>query len=481
MARSWLVLATALAVAAPLGAQDEKAIKDKVEKALAEEMKRLREDLAQIVQGELTGKPPAPKGELDKALALVTVDLLKKHAMYLAGDELEGRGAGFPGNDKATEYIAGIMKAAGLKPVGEPDEGGAATYWQNFRVGGKKTRNCLGFLEGSDPELKKEIVVVGGHHDHLGKDGQEIWGRMDGPREKDKIWNGADDNGSGTTVVLGMIEAFGKGGLRAKRSILFMTFSGEEWGLVGSRHYTNKPIAPIEQHVFMLNMDMVGRNPDKPVEIHGVGSAEDNVVRKAVEDAVAKAYLKAVLHDRVQLLGGDSDHSSFRDKGVPFAFFFTGFHADYHKTGDHPEKLAYDNMVKIAQTGVHILLAIGNGEKSPRYKGFRPADPGPAVQRRKLGVAPPAEKPTADDYEKLGIAATEGAMKVDEVTAGSVADKAGIKAGDYLLSVGGQKLGRGRESADMRTALEKVQAGKEVPIELWREGEKKTVKAVWDK
>ncbi|MBI2931783.1 MAG: M20/M25/M40 family metallo-hydrolase [Planctomycetes bacterium] len=479
----WIAVFVTLCVTVAV-AQDgsnENTLREKVERALAEETRRLRETLVDLIHAELGSKgSSAPAGSLDAALALVTEDLLREHATYLAGDELEGRAAGYSGNDKATEYIAKIMKQAGLKPVGDKDENGAPTYWQQFRTAGRKTRNCLGLLEGTDPDLKREILVVGGHHDHLGKDDQSVWGRLDFPKGEDKIWNGADDNASGTSCVLGLIKAFGEGGVRTRRSILFMTFSAEESGLIGSRYYANHPIAPIEQHVFMLNLDMVGRNPRKPVEIHGVGSAEDGLIRKAVEKAVERAGLKATINDRVQIFGGDSDHSSFRDKGVPFTFFFSGFHADYHKVTDHPDKLAYDNMVKIAQASAHILAIIADGDASPRFKGLRLPDPGPhRPPRRLLGVR--SADMTEEEYEKLGLAEKEGARKVDEVTEDSIAQKAGVQAGDYIVSLGGKKLGRGRELEDLRAALEQIEPGKEISIEVIRDGRRVTLKGLWEK
>ncbi len=465
-------------VAVPCIAQDEKAVQEKVERALDEEMKRLRSELSDLVRRELGGSG-APKGAVDKALAVVTVDLLKKHATFLASDDLEGRNAGYPGNDKATDYIAGVMKAAGLKPVGDKDGEGAATYFQGFKVAGRKTRNCAGLIEGSDPELKKQIVVIGAHHDHVGTADQGHWGRLGSSKGEDSIWNGADDNASGTSTVLALIKAFGEGGLKARRTLLFMTFSGEEGGLLGSRHYCNNPIAPIDQHVFMLNLDMVGRNPDKPVSVEGVGSADDGILRRACEDAVAAAGLKADISDKVKLVGGDSDHSSFRDKGVPFAFFFTGFHADYHRVTDHPDRLAYDNMVKIANASGRILLAIGDGEKSPRFKGFRFSDPGGDRPRRRLGFTP--GELSAQDYEDLGLGKAEGAMKIDKVSAGGAAEAAGLKSGDVILSVNGKKFTRQNESAELRTILEEIEARKEVPIVVIRGKDRVSLKASWDK
>jgi peptidase M28-like protein/PDZ domain-containing protein len=386
------------------------------------------------------------------------------------------RATNYPGNDKASEYIAAEMKRCGLKPVGDKDAAGNATFFQSFRVGGRATRNCIGLIEGTDPDLAKELVVVGAHHDHVGTEEQGHFGRLGkgrGDRE-DEIYNGADDNGSGTTTVLGIIRAFGEGGLRAKRSILFMTFSGEEWGLLGSKYYVENPIRPIAQHVFMLNLDMVGRNEEKPVSIDGVGSDSSGTARKAAEAAVAKTGLNAKINDRVMMLGGDSDHSSFRDKGVPFAFFFTGLHADYHKTSDHADRLAYGNMAKIGQTSVHMLLAIANGD------GPRPPDPGPRIDDRKLGFTP-GDDLRAAEYGALGLDEGQGAMKVTGVTAGTVAENAGMQTGDHILSVGGSKLRPGREREDLRAAIRKAPAGKDVPIVVLRGGRQVTLQAKWEK
>lgn len=468
----------------------ERELREKIEKALQSELQKLREELVEIVKSELasgsSGSSPATPsvpaaGGVEKALGLITPDLLKKHATYLASDELEGRNTGYPGNDKAAEYIADVMKKAGLKPVGDEDGAGAKTYFQHFNVGRRRTRNCLGLLEGTDPDLKKELVVIGAHHDHVGTEDQGHWGRFPRPRSSDDtIWNGADDNASGTSTVLSLIRAFGEGGLRTKRSILFMTFSGEEGGLLGSKYYCDHPIAPIEQHVFMLNLDMVGRNGDKEVGIHGVGSAQDGIVRRAVEDAVQKAGLKAVIHDRVAFMGGDSDHSSFSNRRVPFTFIFTGLHADYHKVSDHADKLDYDNMAKIGKTALHVLQAVGDGEASPRFQSFNFRDAQPTRARRTLGVTVD-ENLGEDEFEALGLGDEEGAIRVESVTDGSTAHKAGVKVGDYILSIGDTKFGRDEPLKDLRKALLGVKPKEKVPVAIIRGAKRTTLEATWDK
>jgi Zn-dependent M28 family amino/carboxypeptidase len=300
---------------------------------------------------------------VDEAAKSITRDDLKAWASYLASDELEGRNAGYPGNDKAVEYIASIYKEAGLKPAGEN-----GTYFYTVKVtrGHKEyvSRNTVALLEGTD--LKDEIVVVGGHHDHVGREGQLDQGRIGRAGAKDDIWNGADDNASGTSVVMALAKAFGKSGLKPKRSILFMTFTFEEWGLIGSERYCAKPLFPIEKHVAMLNLDMVGRNPDKPVKVYGAGYEDGDVWEKLADAACAKTGLKYVQHSTEGFLGGRSDQGSFRDKGIPVMFFFTGFHDDYHQHTDHADKLAYENMEKIGRTAMHILWEWANGTR-PKF------------------------------------------------------------------------------------------------------------------
>jgi hypothetical protein len=455
----------------------EEAIRRRVDRVLTEELARLRSSLVDSVRQEL-GRA---SGTADGALALVTEDLLRKHATYLASDELEGRQAGYEGNNKASAYIAGIMKQAGLAPAGDKDDKGLPTYFQAFKVGKLDTRNCLGLLEGSDPDLKKEILVLGAHFDHLGTADTSgpPFQRMGRPRDDDKIWNGADDNGSGTTTLLGLVKAFGEGGLKPKRSILFIAFSGEEGGLLGSIHYVNHPIAPIGRHVFMLNLDMVGRNPDKAMKVEGVGSAEGLRLRRTVEEAVAAAGLKAVVNDEVTIEGGDSDHTPFRLKGVPFVFFFSGFHADYHRVTDHAEKLAYANMVKVARTAGQILMTLADADQALASRKLEFERPPPVRSGRTLGIN--AEEVGEDDRAALGIADGEGGVRVLGVNPGSVALAAGLEKGDIIIRLDGKPLPAGSELDDLRTILKAVTPGKDVEIGILRAGKRTTLKAKWDK
>src|SRR5258705_5410638 len=223
----------------------------------------------------------------DRAARLITADSLKKHLVVIAGDDYEGRCSGYPGNDKAAEYIANHFKKIGLPPAGEKTDKGEATYFQTFQVRGRNTRNCLGWAEGSDPALKEEIVVIGAHYDHVGMPDQANAGRMKNKNADpdDKIWNGADDNGSGTGTVLEIAAAFMEGKLQTKRSILFMLFSGEEFGLIGSQYYVDHPLFPLEKTAAMINLDMVGRPGKRKLDVGGTSTAKEwpDLLAKAAE------------------------------------------------------------------------------------------------------------------------------------------------------------------------------------------------------
>lgn len=466
-------------------AQDDAA--GRIERVLGEEREKTRAAVLEALRKELGGgaapaAAPAVAG-VDAAKALVTPELLKKHASYLADDALEGRAAGYAGNDKAGDYIAEVFKGAGLEPAG--DDG---SYFQKFKVGSRDTRNVVGAIEGRDPALKGEIVVVGAHYDHVGTADQRDYGRLGSGKGEDKIWNGADDNGSGSSTLLGIVRAFGEGKLRGRRTIVFIAFSGEEAGLIGSAFYCRKPLGSIENHVYMLNLDMIGRNPHKPIELHGVGSAADGVVRKIAERAVAASGLKATLNDGVKLVGGDSDHSSFRDKKIPYSFFFSGFHADYHRPSDTPEKLAYENMVKVAHTSIDILLAVADLDERPRFEG---AHAGPRLRipgfeepqgppPRRLGVT--VQELDDAELDALGLVADQGGLRVELVQGKTVAETAGFKAGDVLLEVAGEKLPRSGAKEKLRELLtSKVKPGREVELRVLRQGNTLTLKATFDK
>lgn len=234
-----------------------------------------------------------------------------------------------------------------------------------------RAENVLGFLEGSDPKLKQEILVVTGHYDHIG-----ITPEAKGP---DKINNGADDDGSGTTGVLLMAEAFSKAkkaGKGPKRSILFMTVTGEEKGLLGSEWYSENPVFPLENTITNLNIDMIGRG-DKDhasdnnfVYIIGsdmLSSELDKIGKKANKD-----YVNINLDERYNNRTDPnrfyyrSDHYNFAKHGIPVIFYFNGVHEDYHQPGDEVSKIDFPMLAKRARLVYYTAWELANRATRPK-------------------------------------------------------------------------------------------------------------------
>ena len=430
----------------------------RVQEQLEREMKSLRAEVRDIIARELAAQDEAPDvlgiggtdpEALAKALDLLSPDLLREILGTLADDKLEGRGTGTEGNNQAAEYIAGKFKEAGLTPVGDKDGEGRPTYFQHFSAGRRETQNVVGLLEGTDEKLKAQIVVLGGHYDHLGASTRG--------KDGDTIFNGADDNGSGSATVTALATAFGKAGLRTKRSILFIAFSGEEMGLLGSRHYVRNPLFEKERHACMLNLDMVGRNPEDPVTIMGVGHAKEGALDAITRASVERTGLTHTISQESSLGFGDSDHSSFRDEGIPAMFFFTGLHPDYHQLGDHVDKIAFERMDQIGETALFVLLGMGNREKDFAFRG-----------PRQLGVMP--KRVNDADLDAAGLGADQGALEITSVTAGSVGAAAGIEVGDWILSFGGETIPRGRRGdRTLRNSIKAAGAGEATPVKVRRD------------
>jgi len=228
-----------------------------------------------------------------------------------------------------------------------------------FREEQAAVPNVVAWLEGSDPLLKHEYVVVGSHLDHLGiRNGQ--------------VYPGADDNGSGSTAVLNIAKAFATNGVRPKRSVMFIWFAAEEIGLVGSRHYANNPTKPTENMICMFNIDMVGRNEENANEtaeenedsIHLIGSKKgDQEIHELVLQANEHVGFRFEFDE--EKVWNRSDQVNFYNKGVPVAFLFDGFHPDYHKPSDQPTEI---NFKKIASAAKLYYVAINLASDHGRFK-----------------------------------------------------------------------------------------------------------------
>ena len=220
----------------------------------------------------------------------------------------------------------------------------------------QSTRNVVGLVEGSDPKLKNELVVIGAHYDHVGTLKQH-------EPNADSIYNGADDNASGTSAVLAMAKAFCAAKQKPKRSVLLMTFAGEEKGLFGSRAYVEWPLFPLENTVAMLNLDMVGRNAADSVSVGGVTRSPD--LAKINEEENREVGLK--LDYSIESFHNRSDQYNFARKKIPFLFYFTGLHQDYHQLSDHPEKINEGKITKIATLAFRVAWRAANTEQRFRY------------------------------------------------------------------------------------------------------------------
>ncbi len=275
---------------------------------------------------------------------------LKKNLYVIASDEMEGRDTGSPGQKKAGEYMVNYYRNLGIvypKALGSYYQKVPSDFMQK-RGGGNlpDSENILAFIEGS--EKPEEIVVVSAHYDHVGT-------------QNGVVYNGADDDGSGTVAVMEIAKAFQaakKAGNGPKRSILFLHVTGEEHGLFGSEYYTDHPVFPLANTVADLNIDMIGRDdPENRGKqyVYVIGSEMLSSQLKVINEAANKRTNNLELNYKYddpndpQRLYYRSDHYNFAKNNVPVAFFFDGIHEDYHKPTDDPEKIDYNLLAKRAQ------------------------------------------------------------------------------------------------------------------------------------
>jgi len=313
-----------------------------------------------------------------------------------------------------------------------------------------KGHNVAGLIEGSDPVLKNEYIVIGAHYDHLGID-QLLEASMYKGKEK-LIHHGADDNASGTTGVLEISEKLAAIRSQLKRSIIFVAFSGEELGILGSTYFVNNPPIELKNIVAMLNMDMIGRlNNDNALTVIGAGTSSK---WKDLLNEKNKYGFKLAFSDGG--LGG-SDHQSFSNKGIPVLFFFTGMHSDYHKPSDTPDKINTSGEEKVAKYVLDIALAIDDFATRPDYvKIDEPSNKGKGSTRAKVSVG------TVPEFGYNGAG-----YKISGVTEGGPASKAGMLPGDIIIKFGTKTIGN---IYDFMYAIGDYKAGDKVNVTVLREG-----------
>ncbi|MEM5539478.1 MULTISPECIES: M28 family peptidase [unclassified Olleya] len=343
---------------------------------------------------------------------------IQEDVQFLADDALEGRQTGTNGEQKAAKYIAERFKNLGLTPKGtdgyfqafsfKPKTDPHQEVKYNVKDGDSTITgtNVLGFIDNK----ADNTVIIGAHYDHLGYGAEGSLFRG----EKKEIHNGADDNASGVAVLLNLAQK-----LKAKNTnnnYLFITFSGEEMGLLGSNYYTKNPTIDNKKANYMINMDMVGRlKADSTLAVYGVGTSP-----------IFKQTLQAH-NNRFKLVQkesgvGPSDHTSFYNSDIPVLHFFTGQHEDYHKPSDDTERLHFNGMQIISNYIFEIITDLDNNGKLPFRKTKNESD---EVPRFKVGLG------VIPDYLFDGKG-----MRIDGISEDKPAQKANLKKGDIVVKLG---------------------------------------------
>jgi len=297
----------------------------------------------------------ASSSRLEAQATSITAARVGSIVGLLADDSMRGRATPSPELEAAARWVTDAFRSAGLRPGG--DAGG---FVQRFPIHGDTTApNVIGILPGREPGLAREYVLVVAHVDHVGT-GHPVNG--------DSIWNGADDNASGTAGLVAIAEAFAPAPERPRRSLLFLVVSGEERGLLGSRWYAGHPSVPLDSVVALINLDMIGRNRPDSVFLNGWGKSEvaGEVVRQSHEHPDLGLSVGPDVEDR-PLTPADSDHWPFQRHGIPYAFFYTGAHADYHRPGDEPSRLDADKAARVARLAWYTIAALADADGRPRW------------------------------------------------------------------------------------------------------------------
>lgn len=356
----------------------------------------------------------------------------------------------------AGKTVAGLEQsiAAASKPDSFPVAGVRIALEGEVVKETQTGRNVVGLLEGSDPTLRNEIIVIGAHYDHLGLGGPGSLAEKEG-----QIHNGADDNASGTAGVMELAMAFAATKPRPKRSILFIAFSAEEKGLIGSAFYVEHPPRMPRVIAAMLNMDMIGRLRDDKLTVQGIGTSPD--WRPLVERANGgEAKLALTLGEDGY---GPSDHSSFYKKQIPVLFFFTGNHPDYHRPTDDVDKINFPGEHRVLDFVYRIADEVANQPAKPAYVKAKSEDPAGRTSggfRVYLGTIP--------DYN----AQVQG-VRLDGVRENSPAAKTGLRAGDVLVGLNGREI---KNVYDYTYVLQELKPEQEIEVVILRGTEKLTLK-----
>jgi len=330
--------------------------------------------------------------------------------------------------------------------------GGVALNRNNYQL-----NNVQAFLPAKGKKAK-QYIVVGAHYDHLGLGEQHSLA----PSQAGTVHPGADDNASGTAGVIEMARWYSKQP-KQKRGILFLTFAGEELGLLGSAYYVEHPELPLEKAVAMLNMDMIGRIRNDKVYIGG--SATGSTFRAMLDELTPQSAVKVDYSDGPQ--AGSSDHTSFIGKRIPSLFFFSGLHTDYHKPSDTWDKIDSAAAAKLLALVAGVTDHLRSDAGRPEFVRVAPAsshgggDAGPVSASSGSGYGPWFG--SVPDFAE-GIKG----VKFSDVTPGSPAAKAGLKGGDIMVEFDGKPI---QNLYDFTYALRAKKPGDEVKVKVMRDGQ----------
>lgn len=276
----------------------------------------------------------------------ITPAALRAHVEAIAHDSMGGRNTPSPGLEAAARYVARALADAGLEPV-----------TQRYAVGGGTAPNVYAILRGSDSTRRDEYVVVSAHMDHVGIQ-----------PGGDSIYNGADDNGSGTAALLTLAHAFAAAPVKPARSIIFVAVSGEEQGMWGSAHFVRNPPVPLRQVIADVNVDMIGRNHPDSVGLIGSTYTTLGRVAERVSGPGSPSGIR-IMHEPwpEEQFFFRSDHINFARAGIPAIFIHAGVHEDYHEPSDEPETLDYVKAARVTRFVYDLVAAVANDPAKPAW------------------------------------------------------------------------------------------------------------------
>ncbi len=352
------------------------------------------------------------------ALKTITDAELFDHVKFLADDAREGREAGKAGGKSAGDYLLEQIQELGLKPGGPNNQ-----YVQSFRG---EMRNILAILPGSDPELAKETVVIGAHYDHVG------FGRRRMGTPNAKVYNGANDNASGTAGVLEIAEAMAQLPQTPRRSILFAFWDGEEKGLLGSRHFVQNPTVDLDRIVFAIALDMIGRIEDNHFVLWGTGTAVGLRKLVARNNAVSDLDLEFRVFNLVL-----SDHQPFFVKDIPVLLPSSGLFPELHRPTDDVERINADGMRRASQLICSLVYDLANRADRMEFAEVSKSE----VSRSPSRTATPPTPHSSDPAFKFGFTCQRAprepaAIIVVRVAADTPAAMAGLQTGDRIYRIG---------------------------------------------